>query len=199
MTKKILKELNNDYSIVPVKELFVLTTDFNGSQLVCNVFNTEDVPTELLKYLYIVGKQYPNDVFETCWRQQCESCVSLHTFEEVYKMVCIPVLLECKEILISLARETMTLESIEKYFWKFGINELKSNLVNLCQGIQECFSNDNQLLSHVRWVPTVVRNIGEYKKISSYIDAAKIVLLLKKSMKLTGDFTAVNTIVQQVL
>lgn len=199
LTKKLLEELNSDYNIVPVKELFVPATDFSDSHVVCKFFNTEGVPTELLNYLYIVGKQYPNDVFEACWRQQCKSCVNLRTFEAVYEMVCIPVLTECKEILISLEQGAMTLENVEKYFWRFEISELKSSLVNLCEGMRQCFPNDKQLLPHEKWVSAVVRKIGEYKKISSYIDAAKIVLLLKYSMKLTGDFTAVNIIVQQVM
>jgi len=195
LAKILLQELNNDYNDVPVKELF----DSDESHSVCKFFSTKDVPTELLEYLYIVGKKYPNDIFETCWRQQFKSCADLLTFKAVHEMVCIPVLTECKEILVSLEQGTMTLENVEYYLWRFDINELKTHLQNLCQGLRECFPNDKQLLHHRNWVPSVVANIQEYKKIRSYRDAARIVLLLKDSMKLTGDFTAVNTIVQQVI
>lgn len=199
LTKTLLEELNTDYSDIPVKELFVPTTDSTGTPLVCKFFSTEAVPPELLQYLYIVGKRYPNDIFETCWREQCKSCTNLHTFETVYKMVCVPVLAECKEILVSLEQETMTLENIENCFQRFEIHELNNNLQNLSQGIKECFPNQMQLSSSTKWVPAVVKNIQEYRKINSYVDAAKILLSLKDSMKLTGDFTAVNTIVQQVM
>lgn len=199
LTKKLLQELNSDYNDVPIKELFVLLTDSDESQLVCKFFSTADVPIELLQYLYIVGKKYPNDIFETCWRQQYKSYPNLLTFEAVYRMVFIPVLTECKEILVSLEQRTMTLENVEYYFWRFDINELKSHLQNLCQGLRECFPNNKQPSPHRNWVSSIVANIREYKNIRSYIDAAKIVLQLKDSMKLTGDFTAVNTIVQQVI
>ena len=198
MTKELLQELNKDYYDIPVKELFVSITDSSNTQLVCKFFSTENVPAKLLRYLYIVGKKYPNDIFETCWRQQCKSCANLHTFQAVYEMVCIPVLTECQEILVSLEQGTMTLENVEMYCWRFESNELKNNLQHLCQGIKECFPSNKQLLPPRNWVSTVAKNIQEYKKISSYIAAAKIVLMLKDSMKLTGDFTAVNTIVQQV-
>ena len=198
LTKGLLEQLNYDYYDIPVKELFMPMTGSSSSQLVCKFFSTENVPTRLLQFLYIVGKKYPNDIFEICWRQQRMSCANLHTFQEVYDMVCIPVLTQCKEILVNLQQGAMTLEDVEMYFWKFEANELKNNLQHLCQGIRECFPSNKQLLAPRNWVSTVVTNIQEYKKIKNYVAAAKIVLLLKDSMKLTGDFTAVNTIVQQV-
>ena len=199
LTKKLLEELNNNYNDIPVKDLFVLITDSGDPQLVCKFFSTENVPNELLRYLYIIGKKYPNDIFDNCWREQCKSCPNVHTFEAVYKMVCIPVLTKCKEILVSLEQGTMTLENVEQYFWRFESNELKSNLQSLCLGIKECFPDYKQLSAPRNWVHSIVKNIQEYKKISGYISAANIVLRLKDSMKLTGDFTAVNTIVQQVM
>ena len=172
-------------------------TDSSSSQVVCKFFSTENVPAKLLQYLYIVGKKYHNDIFETCWRKQCKLC-AIHTFQAVYDKVFFPVLTECKKILLSLEQGIMTLENVEMYFWRFEPIELKNNLQNLCKGMKECFPGDKQLLLPINWVSTVAKSIQEYKKINSYVAAAKIVLLLKDSMKLTGDFTAVNTIVQQV-
>ena len=199
LTKKLFEELSKDHSDIPVKELFVPVTTSSGSQLACKFFSTENVPTELLQHLYIIGKKHPNDIFETCWRQQCKSCANLDTFEGVHQMVCTPVLNECEEILVSLEQGTMTLENVEKYFSSFHeTSELKSNLEKLCQGIRECFPNHKQLRAPRSWVASVVTSIQEYKKLNGYIAAARIVLQLKDSMKLNGDFTAVNTIVEQV-
>ena len=199
LTKKLLEERTKDHSDVPVNELFVSVPNSGGSQLTCKFFSTENVPTELLQHLYIVGKKYPNDIFESCWRQQCKLYVNLDTFEAVHKMVCTPVLNKCEEILVSLEQGTMTLEDVENYFWSsHEANELKRNLDKLCQGIKECFPNHKQLLAPRSWVPSVVENIQAYKKLNGYIAAAKIVLQLKDSMKLNGDFSTVNTIVQQV-
>ena len=199
LTKKLLQERNKDHNDIPVNELFVSVPNSDGSQLACKFFSTENVPTELLQHLYIVGKKYPNDIFDTCWRQQCKLHTNLDTFEAVHKIVCTPVLNECEEILVSLEQGTMTLEDVEKHFWSFHeANELKSNLERLCQGLKECFPDHKQLLAPRSWVPSVVANIQEYKKLNSNIAAAEIVLQLKDSMKLNGDFTAVNTIVQQV-
>ena len=173
-------------------------TGSSDYQLVSQFFSAENVPIKLLQYLYIVGKRYPSDIFESCWRQQCKSCVDLDTFQKVYEVVCIPVLTECKEVLVSLQQRTMTLQNVMVYFLKFEPDELKVNLQHLCEGLRECFPSDKQLVAPRNWVPAVVASIQEYKKIKSHITTAKIVLELKDSMKLTGDFTAVNTIVQQV-
>ena len=199
LTKKLFEELNKDHSNIPVKELFVPVTTSSGSQLACKFFSTENVPNELLQHLYIIGKKYPNDIFETCWRQQSKSYANLNTFEGVHQMVCTPVFNECEQILVSLEQGTMTLENVENYFSSFHeTNELKNNLEKLCQGIRECFPNHKHLRAPRSWVPSVVTSIQEYKKLNGYTAAARIVLQLKDSMKLNGDFTAVNTIVEQV-
>ena len=197
-TKKLKQELNCDYHDVPLKELIEPVTGSSDYQLVCKFFSAENVPIKLLQYLYIFGKKYPSDIFESCWRQQCKSRVDLDTFQKVYEVVCIPVLTECKEVLVSLEQRTMTLENVMVYFWKFELDELKRNLQHLCEGMRECFPNDKQLVASRSWIPPVVASIQEYKKIRSYLVTAKIVLQLKESMKLTGDFAAVDTIVQQV-
>ena len=173
-------------------------TGSNDYQLVSQFFSTENVPIKLLQYLYIVGKQYPNDIFESCWRQQCKSCVDLDTFQKVYEVVCIPVLTECKEVLVSLHQRTMTLENVMVYFLKFEPDELKNHLQHLCEGMRECFPSDKQLVAPSSWVPGVVATIQVYKKMKRDITTAMIVLKLKDSMKLTGDFAAVDTIVQLV-
>ena len=199
LTKKLFEELNKDHNNIPVKELFVPVTTSSGSQLACKFFSTENVPNELLQHLYIIGKKYPNDIFESCWRQQSKSYANLNTFEGVHQMVCTPVFNECEQILVSLEQGTMTLENVENYFSSFHeTNELKNNLEKLCQGIRECFPNHKHLRAPRSWVPSVVTSIQEYKKLNGYTAAAKIVLQLKDSMKLNGDFTAVNTIVEQV-
>jgi len=41
--------------------------------------------------------------------------------------------------------------------------------------------------------------IQDYKKINCYMNVAMTVLEFKKSMKLTGDFTVVDTLAQQVI
>ena len=198
LTKSLKQELNIDYYDIPLKELIEPVTDSSDSQLVCKFFSTKNVPIELLQYLYIVGKRYPNDIFESCWRQRCKSFVDLYTFQEVHELVCIPVLTECKEILVSLEQRTITLGNVEVYFFKFEPNEMKSHLQHLCEGMRECFPNDKGLVASRNWVPAVVASIQEYKMMKSFIATAKIVLKLKESMELTGDFTAVNMIVQQV-
>ena len=195
LTKQLQKEFNAEYGGVAVKDLFIKTADSN--QLVCMFFTEKNIPNELLKYLYVMGKKYHNDLFDGCWREQCKQFYNLSTFMEVHEKVCIHVLDECEEILLSLEERTMTLENVEKYFNKFQETDLESNLNKLCQGIQQCFP-DTELKPAKRWVHGVVVHIQEYKKINSYLNVATIVLELKKSMNLTGDFTVIDTLAQQV-
>ena len=197
LTRQLQKEYNAEYNDVAVKDLFMETTNSN-QQPVCKYFTVKDMSNKLLKYLFVMGKKYHNDLFESCWRKQCKSHNNLSTFTELHEMVCLPVLDECKEILSSLELKTMTLENVDKYFQKFQQGtDLESNLNKLCQGIQQCFP-DEKCLPAKQWVPRVVLHIQEYKKINSYMNVAKIVLELKESMKLTGDFTVINTLAQQV-
>ena len=197
LTKQLQKEYYAEYNNVAVNNLFVENTD-PSHQPVCIYFTVKDIPRDLLKYLYIMGNRYHNDLFESCWRKQCRSYNNLSTFKEVYENVCLPVLDECKDVLLSLELKTMTLENVDKYFRKFRQEtDLESNLNKLCQGIQQCFPN-TEILPARDWVHGIVVCIQDYKKINSYMNVATVILNLKESMKLIGDFTVIDTLAQQV-
>ena len=195
MTKQLQREFYAEYNDFAVKDLFAEITD--SSQPVCIYFTVKDIPNELLKYLYVMGNKYRNDLFDSCWRERSKQFSNLSTFTEVHEEVCIHVLDECKEILLSLEQKTMTLEYVDKYFRKFQETDLENNLNKLCQGIQQCFP-DTEVLPAKQWVHGVVVHIQEYKKINGYMNVATIVLELKESMNLTGDFTVIDTLAQQV-
>ena len=195
LTRQLQKEFHADLNNVEIKDLFTMTTDSN--QPVCIYYTVKDIPEELLKYLYVMGNRCRNDLFESVWSKHCKQVINLSTFMEVHEKVCMPVLDECKIILISLEQKTMTLENVDKYFRKFQESDLESNLYKLCLGIQQCFP-ETELKPAKQWLHDVVLDIQEYKKINSYMNVATIVLELKQSMNLTGDFTVIDTLAQQV-
>ena len=193
LTKQLQEEYNADYSDVEVKSLFTIET-IDSSQPVCIYFTVKDVPNELLECLYVMGNKCCNDLFDSCWRERCKQCNHIFSFKEVHEQVCKHVLNECKNILLTLEQKTMTLESVDKYFQQL---DLENNLKKLCRGIQQCLP-DAKVLPAKQWVHGVVVLIQEYKKIKSYVNAATIVLELKRSMNLTGDFTVIDTLAQLV-
>ena len=197
LTGVLRSELNTDYHEFAVASLFVPKSD-NSAKLKCARFSTDNVPEDLLKYLFIVGKKNNNDVFETCWLQRCYLYVDLPSFVEVHQKVCIPVMDECKQILVTLEQRTMTLEDVEKHFLRFTEKELHTNLQSLCSGIQECYPTDRSISDGRNWILLAVSDVQVYKKISGYMKTAQIVLELKNAMNWMGDFTAVDTLAQQV-
>jgi len=92
----------------------------------------------------------------------------------------------------------MKLETVDHYFLKLDFKALDNCLTQLCQGIKECFPTDRHILTAKEWVPTAVKIIQEYRNISSHMAAAEIILQLKESMGLTGDFAVIETLAQQV-
>ena len=197
LTRQLQKEFNAEYHDVAVNTLFVETADPN-QPLMCIYFTTSNIPHELLKYLHVMGNIYHNDLFESCWRKKCKMCHHLSTFNRVYDKVCMPVLDECEKILLSLQQRTMTLENVDKYFQKFQREiDIENNLNKLCQGIQQCFPSTG-VLPAKKWVRGVVACIQEYKSINGYISVAMTISKLKESMKLYGDFTAIDKLAQQV-
>ena len=197
LTKQLQKEFNAEHRDVAVNKLFVETADPN-QRLKCIYFTTKDIPHELVKYLHVMGNIYHNDLFESCWGKQCRIHDHLSTFNSVYVKVCVPVLNECKEILLSLQQKTMTLKDVDKYFPEFQQEiDVENNLNKLCRGIRQCFPG-SEVFPAKQWVRGVVAHIQEYKRIDSCINMAVIVLKLKKSMKLYGDFSVVDMLAQQV-
>jgi len=181
----------------------------DSNNLQCaHLLSAMDVPADLIKFLFIVGRKNQNDLFETCWGQHCNlfntlwrqqhDVNDLPSFTAVYEAVCKPVIKECEKILVSLEQRSITLEEVEKRFWKFEMPELKQHLLKLCQGIRECFPTNESISAGKNWIPLVVDDIQVYKRISGYMNTANIILKLKNSMKLDGDFSAVNTLAKQV-
>ena len=164
----------------------------------CAKFSTHDIPGDLLNILNIIGQKNRNDLFQTCWQLQCHLFANLPSFTEVHLKVCKPVMDECKQILVTLEQRTMTLEDVEKHFSKFDENELRQNLLKLCSGIRECYPTDKSVLDGRNWVHSAVSDIQVYKKISGYMKTAQTVLELKNAMEWKGNFTAVDTLAQQV-
>ena len=199
LTRVLRGKFYADSGHIQVKSLFEITVDQSGrTQFVCTYFSCKDIPNDLLYYLNIVGNIHRNHLFTTSWNRRSESCSNLSSFAAVHAKLCIPVLNECKQILLSLQQRTMTLETVENYFLEFEMKELENCLTQLCQGIKECFPEDKHILAAKKWVPTAVKVIQEYRNISSHMAAAEVVLQLKESMGLTGDFAVIETLAQQV-
>jgi len=196
LTRILRAELNVDYQQFAVESLFVY--EGNPPVMQCAHFSTHEIPDELLNVLCIIGDKNRNELFETCWRLQCHSYSNLSSFVEVYLKVCVPALDECKQILVTLEQRTMTLQEVEKYFWKFDEKELCQNLFRLCSGVRECYPNDKSISDGRNWVHSAVSDIQVYKKISGFMKTAQTVLELKNAMDWKGDFTAVDTLAQQV-
>ena len=196
LTEQLRKEFNAKYCDAAVKDLFLEPTTPN-QPLECVYFTVKDIPHELLNFLYVMGNKYHNDLFDICWRKQCNLYTNL-TFEEMYPKVCKPVLDEFEEILLSLQQKTITLENVDKYFQKFEhASDMEDNLKKLCQSVQEYFPG-TQVSRAKHWVHGVVKRIQEYKRINSYMSIAVIVLNLKESLKLRGDFTVIERLAGQV-
>ena len=197
LVKELRSDLNFAYEKVYIGSLFKITDDPNKLDCV-QLLSAKGVPAELTKCLCIVGRKHQNDLFDTCWRQQCHSCGQLSSFTAVYKEVCEPVVKECVQLLQSLEQRSIILEEVEKCFWKFEIPELSQNLLKLCEGIRECYPTNTTISLGKNWIPSVIKDIQVYKRISTYMNTANVILKLKISMNLTGDFNAVDTLAKQV-
>ena len=187
-----LEKLNAEYHDVAVKGLFVESS--SNQQLECVYFSVMDIPHSLLNHLYIMRNKYRNKLFDICWEKQSNLHTNL-TFKEMYAVVCKPVLDECKEILFDLQQNTMPLVNIDKYFQNFDSDtDVEDNLKKLYQGFCECFPSTN--IPHAKdWVHGVVKQIQEYQRIHN---VAMIILDLKESLKLHGDFAVIEKFAEQV-
>ena len=197
LVKELRSDFNFAYEKISIGSLFKITGDPNKVDC-AHLLIAKGVPAELTRCLCVVGRKHQNDLFDTYWRQQCDSCGQLASFTAVQKEVCEPVVKECVQLLQSLEERCITLEEVERCFWKFEIPELSQNLLKLCEGIRECFPTNTTISLGKSWIPSVIKDIQVYKRISTFINTANVILKLKISMNLTGDFVAVDTLAKQV-
>ena len=225
LTQVICQEIsdNSDDKLYN-KQIYTVCEDTGNDSYKCTCFSISKLEDEIIENLVVCGKH--NDdfhrVFEYCWNQQIISSgiknVKEVSFDSVYKLVWKKTIAQCQLLLFELNDNSVPLKEIESLYHLFipkdkmvTLNEnerqcqlrlLSLQLSSLCNAMHYCYPSSQQLFpAPDEWVPQTVDYIALYIEIvndSKCTEAANLILKVKASLQLKGDFKIIESLTEHV-
>ena len=117
------------------------------------------------------------------------------TIEDIRTQIWDPTFEECTRLLESLHDRSIQLVDVDRYFSQ--IKDKETQLHCLHDGITECEGGVRQKEKY-EWIVTAVKLMEEYWSLLKLADAARTVMTLKDKLNLSGDFSLIQTIADEV-
>jgi len=156
----------------------------------------------MLEMFIIIGKEFRNDFFDHLWKQSAETLDTSSgvSFQDIYENVWKPTILNCQSLLSKFHDKSVTIEEIQAYE---NIQDIGKQLRVLHSGIQVCFPNytlSTRSNPPNKWIKGVEDHItllnNTYNPVHK--NGLEYCLSLKSSLSLTGDFSMVQKLEDQV-
>ena len=149
--------------------------------------------------LWAISRKHQSDIFRMLWKSQIESSWTLTpmTLVEVINVIWYPVLKLCTEIVQELFSWAIKLDQVDRIFKRYSVDEniLACEIRSLYRAVQECHGES---ATDLKWIETRITKMQQYWELCSYQDAVVAFCKIKDSLKLTGDFTLVETVAAKV-
>ena len=205
LTQVICQEIrdNSDDKLANKQISKVCKVEDDGSYK-CICFSTSELKDEMIHNFSTCGKYDTNcnKVFEYCWDQQVQlsgiATVKDVSYDSVYKQVWKPTIVQCQTLLCKLKNKTVTLEEAESLY---QIENFTLQLLALCIAIDKCYPISNDSLLPNSWVSQTVAHIALYHEVANNpkcTQAAEVIIKIRTSLKLKGDFTIIEDLAKNV-
>ena len=206
LTQVISQEVNENSNVkLADKQISeICKVEDDGSyNYIC--FSTSEVCDEMINNFIICGKcnEDFNKVFEYCWNHQIKkstiTAVQDISYNCVYEEVWKPTIKQCQSLLIKLKDKTVTLEEVEILY---QFDNLSLHLSILCKAMHQCYPNLSESLPLPdKWILQTLSHIALYYEIANNpkcTEAANVILKVKKSLMLEGNFKLVEDLAKLV-
>ena len=189
---QLLKELHDDFSSTPISLLVQRGTP---PQLMCF---REAIPLQdCLESYSILACEHHSVLFTNIWSAVTSQSMDSMTFSEVADKIWDPIFTKCAELIGSIQLGTILLREVDMHFCEFKQDRdtLCKHIKNLNLAIEECFK---KVPNETEWINISVLKMEQYWILCEQAEAAKIVLTLKDSLNLTGDFLIIEKLAIEV-
>ena len=157
---------------------------------------------ETARQFDIMCREYSTGIFFYIWKSKVKAArnIVIHraaelVIEDIKLTIWDPAINECISLLESLQDRSIKLTDVDCYFSK--INDLESQLRHFHDGIMRCLGSAKHV-KNFKWLRTAVNLIEEYWSLLRLADAADIIMDIKNSLNLSGDFTLILSIAKKV-
>lgn len=162
---------------------------------------------DMLNYFYIMADDSKCSIFMELWekarKKYLDACdrdrvrPSL-TLPQVVVEMWSPVYEESQQIVQNLASFAMPLNQLKRYSFPKDKDKLDESIRNLSFVVNMCRKLEGKEQFGDHWVRDTVDRILKYNVLCKYAAAADTLEKLKNSLQLTGDFSIVKTLSEQV-
>jgi len=200
LVELICKELSDHENQLQSNQIRQLCASNDDGSYNCICFTISNLPNEVIKNCIEVGKcgDNCNQLFQYFWNQNADALnkaklTNDNFFTVVHREVWTPTILRCKSLLCELNDRSIVLAKLDEFAnMKFFFSHLKE----LCSAMQRCY-HFTKVPPPDQWIPQLMKRIEQYQKICSDVlcnDAAKLIINLRKSLCLTGDFEIIENL-----
>ena len=193
---ELRKSVRSDFEDKCIGELCDTTED--GSCHVHFFSEAKELDPHLLP-LWVIARKHQSAIFHMLWKSQIESYSHLASMEltDVITSIWDPVFEQCAVIVEELFSWEIKLSQVDCIFKQYSVvhDLLACEIKSLCQAFQEC---SGKTTADLKWIESRITKMQHYWELCSYQDAAVAFRKIKDSLRLTGDFTLVETVAAKV-
>jgi len=183
-----------------------LCTGDDATSYKCICFNTGKLTEEMINNCIEIGKWKANCnlLFERFWKQNADlldktTLNDENFFTLVHSKVWVPTVSCCKSLLIEFHDKSVTLEKVEEFT---KIENFSEHLSVLCCALLRCYPDFKSVRPSEEWIQSLMCHIEKYQnEIFNNVkctNAANLILKMKKSLHLSGDFRIVENLSKNV-
>lgn len=190
----LMDEIRKDFSTTSIGSLCSI-----GSHPDCDIkfmcFKEADPLRSILNYHYILSIKHHSDLFQQIWKVKLSEVKISLTFEDIVTEVWNPVFSECCQLVDSIRKKSIKLKNVDFYFRDLKVGSVPDHLRSLYVAVEAC---RNKVASEFDWIQVSADLMEQYWALSKQVEAANIVLDLKKKLKLTGNFEIIEEVASRV-
>ena len=185
--------------MLPINSLCCIkpSPQFIPPQFIC--FEPAKPLQPILNSYRILSDIHWSDLFSRIWKSalKTESKTNLPiSFSDVVTRIWNPVYAQCCQLISDVEKREIKLIDVDKYFGHYkGGDEIFDHLLSLYSGLELCV---DKKVKETRWIRTSVGLMEQYWALCGQAEAANIILDLKESLHLTGNFDIIEHVANQI-
>ena len=190
---QLLCDIDSDQKLAPINTLCKFTENtisFLSPQSALPLHDIDikfDIMLSSESTLFLeIWNEHTNSAAEKTGRAQL-------TIDEIRTVLWDGTFEACYRLLQTLRDRSIKLSEVDHYF-KHNGDEFPEQLRKLNVGLHQCINKQ----SDCSWIDDSVHHIRDYWSLLTLSEEAKAIMSLKKRLSLTNDFTAINSLTDQV-
>ena len=169
----------------------------NDGSVQINCFKLAQPLQGMLNNYYTLSHKKQSSLFDQVWASvlRRESKAKL-TLSDVVDRIWNPTFTECCQLVESVHSKSIKLRDVDQFFCGFkNAHAIRNDLVTLFSAIETCY---NRKIDTIGWIENSVELMEQYWTLQEQAEVANIVLDLKESLNLTGDFDIIEDVASKV-